>query len=285
MPKQMPSPSRVIADVSMPKGGRERVMTLQYPLLTRSNYGAWLIKMWVNLQAQCVWNAIEHDEDDEQTDRLALAAIYQGVSEDLLLTLAEKDSAKEAWEMHKTMHMGAERVKEAKVQTLKSEFEVLRMKNGESVDDFAMKLTAIVNGIRSLGDKVEEVYVVKKLLRAVPPKFLQIVTSIEQFGDLKTMTMEEMIGHLKVHEERLRSYGEKEENGLLLTCSGWVSRTKKNDENGGDSRGRGCDKSKIKCYNCDVYGHYASECQNPRRNREEANLIYEANADEEQPLL
>ena len=69
-------------------------MTLQYPLLTRSNYGAWSIKMWVNLQAQGVWNAIEHDEVDEQTDRLALAAIYQGVSEDLLLTLAEKDSAK-----------------------------------------------------------------------------------------------------------------------------------------------------------------------------------------------
>ena len=279
----MPSPSRVVADVAMQKGGRERVMTLQYPLLTRSNYGAWSIKMRVNLQAQGVWNAIEHDEVDEQMDRLALAAIYQGVPEDLLLTLAEKDSAKEAWEMLKTMHMGAERVKEAKVQTLKSEFEVLRMRDGESVDDFAMKLTAIVNGIRALGDKVEEVYVVKKLLRTVPPKFLQIVTSIEQFGDLKTMTMEEMIGRLKVHEERLRSYEEKEENGLLLTRSEWVSRTKKNGGNSGDSRGRGRDKSKVKCYNCDVYGHYASECQNSCRNREEANLI--CDADEEPALL
>ena len=98
------------------------------------------------------------------------------------------------------------------------------------------------------------------------------------------MTMEEMIGRLKVHEERLRSYEEKEENGLLLTRSEWVSRTKKNGGNSGDSRGRGRDKSKVKCFNCDVYGHYASECQKPRRDRDEmANLIYEA--DEEPALL
>ena len=34
------------------------------------------------------------------------------------------------------------------------------MKDGESIDDFAMKLTS---GIRSLGDLVEEISVVKKL--------------------------------------------------------------------------------------------------------------------------
>ena len=38
------------------------------------------------------------------------------------------------------------------------------MKNGESINDFAMKLTMIVNGIRSLGDVVEEISVVKKFI-------------------------------------------------------------------------------------------------------------------------
>ncbi|PWA35424.1 RNA-directed DNA polymerase, eukaryota [Artemisia annua] len=42
--------------------------------------------------------------------------------------------------------MGADRVKEAKVQTLRSDFEVIRMKNDESVDDFAMRLNTIVTG-------------------------------------------------------------------------------------------------------------------------------------------
>ncbi|XP_074328471.1 uncharacterized protein LOC141666381 [Apium graveolens] len=49
-----------------------------------------------------------------------------------------------------------------------------------------------------------ESYVVKKLLRAVPSKFLQIASTIEQFGKLEEMSIEEVIGSLKVHGERLR---------------------------------------------------------------------------------
>ena len=74
---------------------------------------------------------------------MALAAIYQSVSEDVLLMLAEKDSTKVAWEMLQTMHVGVGYVKEAKVQILKSEFEAIRMKDGESIDEFAMKLTRL----------------------------------------------------------------------------------------------------------------------------------------------
>ena len=51
------------------------------------------------------------------------------------------------------MYMGVDRVKEARVQTLRSEFEVVRMKEGESIDDFFMRLNTIVTGIRSLGGK------------------------------------------------------------------------------------------------------------------------------------
>ena len=43
-----------------------------------------------------------------------------------------------------SMHVGVELVKEAKVHTLKSEFEVIRMNCGDSIDDFTMKLTTIV---------------------------------------------------------------------------------------------------------------------------------------------
>lgn len=75
--------------------------------------------------------------------------------------------------------MGVKWVDGAKVQTLKSEFEAIRIKGGGSVDDFAMKLMMIVTGIRLLGKKVEEVSVVKKLFRVVPSKFMQIVTSIK----------------------------------------------------------------------------------------------------------
>jgi len=99
---------------------------------------------------------------------------------------------------------------EAKLQTLKGDFELIRMKERESVDDFAMKLTTIVNGIRALGEKVEDSIIVRKFLRVVPSRILQIASSIEQFGDLKTMTIEELLGRLRAHEKRIRGSGDKE---------------------------------------------------------------------------
>lgn len=69
------------------------------------------------------------------------------------------------------MHLGADRVKEARVQNLKSEFDNLCMRDTEQIDDFTMRLTSIISKIRGLGDKMEEAYVVRKFLRAVSKNF------------------------------------------------------------------------------------------------------------------
>lgn len=161
------------------------------------------------MQAHGVWEAIEHTDPkavvEERVDKVALAMIYQSIPEEILLSLSEKKKAKDAWGALKTMSQGADRAKAAKVQTLKAEFEALNMKDTELLDDFCMKLNGIVTNIRALGEDVKETYMVKKLLRAVPPKFLQIASTMEQFGKLETMTVEEAIGSLKAHEERIRA--------------------------------------------------------------------------------
>lgn len=179
-------------------------ITLHYPMLAKNNYTAWAIKMKVFMQAQGVWDAVEPSDPketlEERKDKMAMAAIYQGIPEEMLLSLAEKKSAKEAWETLRTMYLGADRVKNAKIQTLKAEFECLMMKETWCIDDFAMKLNNIVNNIRALGETIEESYVVKKFLRAIPVKFLHIASTIEQFGDLDTMLVEEVVGRLKAHE-------------------------------------------------------------------------------------
>ncbi|XP_074378471.1 uncharacterized protein LOC141720009 [Apium graveolens] len=122
------------------------------------------------------------------------------------------------------MCLGAERVKQAKVQTLKAEFESLNMKDTEMIDDFALKLNALVTNIRALGETIEESYVVKKLLRSMPSKFLHITSSIEQFGNLDEMSVGETIGSLKAHEERVHGQTENTGGQLMLTEEEWVKR-------------------------------------------------------------
>ncbi|XP_074348950.1 uncharacterized protein LOC141687552 [Apium graveolens] len=183
------------------------------------------------------------------------------------------------------------------------------MKESDSIDDFSMKLAGLVTNIRELGEEIDECNVVKKLLRAVPIKFLQIASTIEQFGDLDTMTLEETVGSLKSHEERLKGTTDTGGNQLLLTREQWIER--ENDESkllltreewlkrsykgGGEMstqrfRGRdgvrsSRDKSKVRCFKCLAYMHYTIECKNPKREKEvkkEANM---AQIPDDEPAL
>lgn len=58
------------------------------------------MKMKVFMQARGVWSSVEQMDPkvvvEEKTDKVALAMIYQGIPEEVLLSLAEKKTAKEA---------------------------------------------------------------------------------------------------------------------------------------------------------------------------------------------
>ncbi|XP_074362527.1 uncharacterized protein LOC141702818 [Apium graveolens] len=201
---------------------------LSYPTLARNNYTAWALKMKVVMQAQGVWRAIEPIDPkvavEEKADNVALAMIYQGLPEDVLLTIASKKTAKDAWDTIKVLCQGADKAKRARIQNLKSEFEMLHMNETEQIEDFQMRMIGLVTNIRALGETMDESYIVKKLLRAVPTRFLQITSTLEQFGDLENMSVEEAVGALKAHEERVKGKTETKENQLMLTEEEWAKR-------------------------------------------------------------
>lgn len=96
----------------------------------------------------------------------------------------------------------------------------------EAPDELCSKLNGLVTNIRALGEEIQVTYVVKKMLRVVPTKFLQIVSTIEQFGNPETMTIEETVGSLKAHKERLKGQVESGGGKLLLTAEEWTKREK-----------------------------------------------------------
>lgn len=175
------------------------------------------------------------------------------------------------------------------------------------LDEFYMKLNGIVSNIRALGEVVEESYVVKKLLRAVPTKFLQIASTLEQFGNLDTMLVEEVMNSLKAHEERLKDTSEASGEQLMLTEDEWIKRERedgkllltreeceewlKKSNRGGATRttvmkSRSLqDKSRVKCFNCFGYGHFAAKCHKPRRTKEQKQEINLVQMDDEPALL
>ena len=143
-----------------------------WPMLTSGNNTEWSMLMQCNYEALEIWDVIDPgDKPKRALDRQAMSALLRSVPKEMWQTLGGKKSVKEAWEAVKLMRVGADRVKEVNAQRLLKEFENIQFKEGESVDDFGMRITNLVGNLKILGEKIEDVRVVKKFLRVVLPRF------------------------------------------------------------------------------------------------------------------
>ncbi|KAG7582944.1 Zinc finger CCHC-type superfamily [Arabidopsis suecica] len=261
-----------VGEKSIDGGGSS---SIKCPMLNTTNYTYWAIRMKSCLRVHKAWEIIEKETTDVDKNDIATALLLQSIPESLVLQVGELNSAKKVWEAIKSRHVGAERVKEARLQTLMAEFDRLKMKESDSIDTFAGKLSEISSKSASLGEKIEESKLVKKFLKSIPrKKYIHIVASLEQILDLKTTSFEDIVGRLKVYEERIFEEDEtQEDQGKLM----YTSTDNTNRESYGDYRGRGRggrsfyrgrgrgrnggrDISHITCFRCDKTGHFASNC-------------------------
>jgi hypothetical protein len=101
-------------------------------------------------------------------DIKAKAHLLQCLPDDLLMQVAGKKTRKEVWDSLKARYVSEERVKDARLQTLKSEFNNLRMKENESVDSYAGKLSTMAVKYASLGGSLDDATLVKKMFDTIP---------------------------------------------------------------------------------------------------------------------
>ncbi|GJV83372.1 zinc finger, CCHC-type containing protein [Tanacetum coccineum] len=288
----------------------------QCPVLNNTNYTLWALRMKKILLANGVWDLVEgistSKEIDVKKDSSASAYLFQGLPEDLQMQVAGCETAKEIWDSLKSRFLGTEDVQQAHSQQFKSEFERLVMKEDESIDSFARKLMSIITKAATCGLTFDEQTKVRKVLNAVPDKFVPVVATIEMIVDFKTVKLEEIIGKLKTYEERIKfRKGSQEDNSekLLFTRQGNdrnYERNYGNDRRGGGNQARGRGRGRfardsknedsydrrrrnpgdqnyhrrdireIECYNCHEFGHYF-EKPKPERRKEISNLVYEDN--------
>ncbi|XP_048130817.1 uncharacterized protein LOC125313886 [Rhodamnia argentea] len=194
---------------------------LQYPRLTKENYGNRASRMKALLGAYSVWEVVNngYDEpDDEVTmnqnrrnalekirskDQHAPSIIYQCLDDSMFEKVSNASTSKEAWEILRNTHQGVQKVQKIRLQTLRGEFEVICVKESESISDYFTRVLAIMNQMKRIGKEVLDVRVVEKILRSLDKKFNHIVVAIEESKDLDAMTIDELMGSLQAHEERL----------------------------------------------------------------------------------
>ena len=116
--------------------------------------------------ASLVEKGFSEDDDESQfnenqkKDAKALYLIQQALDERILIRITEAQTSEQAWELLRTEYQGSSKILIVKLHTLRQEFEIMRMKNGESVQDFISRILDVVYQVRTLGDTLIEQAVV-----------------------------------------------------------------------------------------------------------------------------
>ncbi|XP_049368994.1 uncharacterized protein LOC125833889 [Solanum verrucosum] len=134
----------------------------------------------------------------------------------ILETILCKDTSKHIWDSMRRKYQGSTKTKRQQLQALRTEFETLKMKSGELITDYFSKVMTIVNKMRLLGDKSDDVAIVEKILRSVTPKFNFVVCAIEESHDIDKLSLDKLQSLLLVHEKKLIQ-PEQEEQALQVS--------------------------------------------------------------------
>ncbi|XP_022880810.1 uncharacterized protein LOC111398088 [Olea europaea var. sylvestris] len=196
--------------------------------LNKDNYGNWSIRMKALLGLQDAWEIVEKGYTEPQ-DKVALSQaqrdtlkdarkkdmkvftfIYQALDESMFEKVACATASKEAWEILQNSHKGVEK------------------RNGE---------------------KLNVTRVIEKILRSLASKFDYIAVAIEESKDLDSMSVDQLMGSLQAHEERLKKKVKEEplEQALQtkLTLNEGEGRFDSRSQRG---RGRGQDQGRTAFY-------------------------------------
>ncbi|WP_369124372.1 hypothetical protein, partial [Actinobacillus pleuropneumoniae] len=69
------------------------------------------------------------------------------------------------------LYNGDSKVKKAKLQTHRRQFESLKMDDEEDIASYFLRVAKVVNSLKGLDENIEESTFVQKVLRSLPDRF------------------------------------------------------------------------------------------------------------------
>ena len=126
-------------------------------------------------------NAHKSDvEDFWDRDLIATWLIQICIEESIFPWISGATSAYQAWNLLASAYKGTDLIKMVRLQTLRLQFESLKMKESETVDQFMTRVSGIVTQFQNYGEPLKKNIVVQKILQFLTKKFSMVVISIEE---------------------------------------------------------------------------------------------------------
>jgi hypothetical protein len=255
------------------------------PLFDGTNFSFWKIRMRTHLISLGVdvWDVVEigyvkpvvlalkYDKLEFSFNAKSMNVILNGLAEAEFVKFIHFDSTKVMWDNMIISYEGNEKVKDAKLQTHRLKFEQLKIDEDETINKYFLRIEELVNTMKGLGEMIDESFLVQKILISLLDRFNSKVSAIEEITDLKTLTLDQLLGTLNAYEMRITKGKsttreasfkvEKNTNSDIDEIeANFVTRLKK-----GSGKYKG--KMLFKCFNYGNIGHFASNCPHKRMDR------------------
>ncbi|GJZ27251.1 hypothetical protein Tco_0571504 [Tanacetum coccineum] len=108
--------------------------------------------------------------------------------------------AKEIWKTLLITHQGNSQVKDNKIDLLVQQYEQFVISEDKSIDSVFARFNTIITSLKAFDEGYSSKNYVRKFLRALHPKWRAKVTANEESKELTSLSLDELIRNLKVHE-------------------------------------------------------------------------------------
>ncbi|GJZ27228.1 zf-CCHC domain-containing protein [Tanacetum coccineum] len=149
---------------------------------------------------------ITYDKFDENQKKMiskndeAKMVLYNALPKKEYERIFMCNTAQDIWNSLIITHQGNKQVKDNKIDLFVQKYEEFIISDDESIDCAFSRFNTIITSLKALDESFSSRNHVRKFLRALPTKWRPKVTAIEESKDLSTLSLDELIGNLKVYE-------------------------------------------------------------------------------------
>ncbi|GKA11380.1 zf-CCHC domain-containing protein [Tanacetum coccineum] len=149
---------------------------------------------------------ITYDKFDENQKKMiskndeAKMVLYNALPKKEYERIFMFNTAQDVWNSLIITHQGNKQVKDNKIDLFVQKYEEFIISDDEYIDCAFSRLNTIITSLKALDESFSSRNHVRKFLRALPTKWRPKVTGIEESKDLSTLSLDELIGNLKVYE-------------------------------------------------------------------------------------
>ncbi|XP_052488764.1 uncharacterized protein LOC128041917 [Gossypium raimondii] len=161
------------------------------------NYHIWVVKMKNYLQAYDLWkfvytdveqallrdNAtvaqIKHHSDKGAKRYKAMSCLQNGILDVIFTCIMACKTPKEAWYKLKEEFQGSDKTRQQQLINLKRDFENLKMKEVETVKQYADRIVTVATNIMLLEEEFADSKVVENFITTLPKRYESKISLVE----------------------------------------------------------------------------------------------------------